>query len=101
MVAGGMLVLPSYMCHGLPAGAHPLPRTLAHGFLRLKLSGMRADKACEGHLPICAYLRPFPPTSPSRHVLLTEAWARSLCQPCPHRAFLMPPTPRPAAQKAA
>src|SRR5215471_6764615 len=52
--------------------------------------------------PICAYLWPFPPTSPSRHVWLTPAaWARSLCQPCPHRAFLMPPTPRPAAQKAA
>ena len=47
-------------------------------------------------------LRPFPPTTPSRHVLLTpEAWARSLCQPCPHCAFLMPPTPQPAAQKAA
>jgi predicted nucleic acid-binding protein len=47
-------------------------------------------------------LRPFPPTTPSRHVLLTpEAWARSLCQPGPYCAFLMPPTPRPAAQKAA
>ena len=52
--------------------------------------------------PICAYLRPFPPTYPSRHLLLTaETWASSLCQPCPHSAFLMPPTPRPATQKAA
>ena len=56
----------------------------------------------EGMQPICAYLRPFPPTSPSRHVLLTpEVWARSLCQPGPHCAFLMPPTPWPAAQKTA
>jgi hypothetical protein len=56
-----------------------------------------------GRLPICAYLQPFPtPTASSRHLLLAaEAWARSLCQPGPHRAFLMPPTPRPAAQKAA
>src|SRR6516165_889226 len=55
-----------------------------------------------GQYSICAYLRPFPPTSPSRHVLLTpEVWARSLCQPGPHCAFLMPPTPWPAAQKTA
>ena len=56
----------------------------------------------EGQNPIYAYLRPFPPTSPSRHILLTtEVGARSLCQPCPRGAFLMSPTPRPAAQKTA
>jgi hypothetical protein len=42
------------------------------------------------------------PPSRSRYLLLTvEAWARSLCQPCPHSAFLMSPPPRAAAQKAA
>ena len=39
------------------------------------------------------------PPSRSRYLLLTEAWARSLCQPCPHSAFLMSPPPRAAAQK--
>jgi class 3 adenylate cyclase len=52
--------------------------------------------------PHLRVLTALPPTSPSRHVLLAAAMgARSLGQPCPHRAFLMPPTPRPAAQKAA
>src|SRR5437899_3276991 len=49
----------------------------------------------ESHLRVLTALPS--PTYPSRHLLLTaEIWASSLCQPCPHSAFLMPPTPRPA-----
>jgi multidrug efflux pump subunit AcrB len=54
-----------------------------------------------GALPSARTYGPAPP-SRSRYLLLTvEAWARSLCQPCPHSAFLMSPPPRAAAQKAA
>src|SRR2546427_7505975 len=49
----------------------------------------------ESHLRVLTALPS--PTYPSRHLLLTaEIWASSLCQPCPHSAFPMPPTPRPA-----
>ena len=43
-----------------------------------------------------------PHATPSCHLpLMTAMWTRSLFQPGPHRGFLMAPTPRPAAQKAA
>ena len=72
------------------------------GATRLAFAVLLKAFQYEGRFPICAYLQPFPtPTASSCHLLLAaEAWARSLCQPCPHRAFLMPSTPRPAAEKA-
>ena len=58
-----------------------------------------ADWGGKDHLRV---LTAPPPAYPLCHLLLTaEAWARSLCQPRPHSAFLMPSTPRPATQKAA
>ena len=77
-------------------------RSIIRERTRSGLQAARRRGRLGGRPPICAYLRPFPPTYPSRHLLLTaETWASSLCQPCPHSAFLMPPTPRPATQKAA
>ena len=50
--------------------------------------------ALQEDVPHLRVLTTLPPTSPSRHLLLVaEMWACSLCQPGPHRAFLMPPTP--------
>ena len=54
--------------------------TAREGCVTSPLRGVSHYRWSEGSSPICAYLRPFPPTSPSRHVLLTpEAWALSLC----------------------
>jgi hypothetical protein len=51
-------------------------------------------RACREGMYHLRVLTTLPPTSPSRHLLLMVAmWACSLCQPGPHRAFLMPPTP--------
>jgi hypothetical protein len=56
-------------------------------------SAVPAQRAgwCLAHLRVLTTL---PPTSPSCHmVLIAQMWACSLCQPGPHHAFLMPPTP--------
>jgi len=70
-----------------------------HFILCERSYGHHENWGSSAHLRVLTAL---PPTYPLRHLLLTaEAWARSLCQPRPYSAFLMPSTPRPATQKAA
>ena len=67
--------------------------------LRTYIAGIAGRPVPSAHLRV---LTAPPPAYPLCHLLLTaEAWARSLCQPRPHSAFLMPSTPWPATQKAA
>ena len=94
---------PPVVCvHGYTSSAEAFNALARHFQDRFHLIVPDVRGHGESAWSICAYLRPLSPTYPSRHLLLTaEAWARSLCQPCPHSAFLMPPTPRSATQKAA